>query len=233
MRRDRLRRGVSRGAVRARADAPHYRGPVGWYEQRVFNPFILDRALDVPQVRAERARALASAGGAILEIGLGTGMNLPLYPASTREITSSGPEAELAPEATRRAAESGLHVAHVQGDARRLPFDRGRFDVVVCTFVLCTVPEPGRAVREIVRVLRPGGRLLFLEHVVAPGGARRLLQRLLAAPMRPVLCGCEVTRDTERTLLENGLAITEIERHEVAAMPWLHRAVIRGIATRG
>jgi SAM-dependent methyltransferase len=223
-----------RGGQQGRARAPRTRvTTVGWYEQKVFNPFILDRALDVPEVRAERTRALASAGGAILEIGLGTGLNLPSYPASAREIASSGPEAELSPEAARRAADRGLRVAHVQGDARRLPFDGGRFDTVVCTFVLCTVPEPARVVRELARVLRPGGRVLFLEHVVAPGGARRLFQRLLDAPMRPVLCGCQVTRDTERTLVENGLAIAEIERYDVAAMPWLHRRVIRGIATPG
>ena len=97
--------------------------------------------------------------------------------------------------------------------------------------MLCTVPEPARAVREMARVLRPGGRLLFLEHVAAPGGARRLFQRILDAPLRPVLCGCEVTRDTERTLVENGLVIAEIDRYDLPSMPWLHRGVIRGIAT--
>ncbi len=203
---------------------------MGWYEQKVFNPFILDRALDVPAVRAERDRTLATAAGEILEIGLGTGLNLPSYPASVRAIASSGPEAAIDPRAARRAAARGIEVAHAQGDARRLPFDAGRFDTVVCTFVLCTVPEPARAAREIARVLRPGGRLLFLEHVVARGGARRLFQRLLNAPMRPVLCGCEVTRDAERTLVEAGLAFAEIDRYEVPEMPWLHRGLVRGVA---
>jgi ubiquinone/menaquinone biosynthesis C-methylase UbiE len=204
---------------------------MGWYEQEIFNRFILDRALDVPSVRAARERTLAAAGGAILEIGLGTGLNLPFYPAPTRAIASSGPEPEISPRAARRAADRGAEVAHVQGDARRLPFDAGRFDTVVCTFVLCTVPDPACAVREMARVLRPGGRLLFLEHVAAPGGARRLFQRIFEAPLRPLLCGCEVTRDTERTLVENGLAIAEIDRYDLPSMPWLHRGVIRGIAT--
>jgi SAM-dependent methyltransferase len=203
---------------------------MGWYEQEVFNPFILDRALDVAEVRAERERTLAGAAGTILEIGLGTGLNLPCYPASARAITSAGPEPALAPRAARRAAARGLHVTHVQGDARRLPFDAGRFDTVVCTFVLCTVPDPAAAAREIVRVLRPGGRLLFLEHVAAPGGARRFFQRLLGAPLERVLCGCDVTRDTERTLVENGLAIAEIDRYVLPSMPWLHRGLIRGVA---
>jgi ubiquinone/menaquinone biosynthesis C-methylase UbiE len=203
---------------------------MGWYEQKVFNPFILDKALDVPEVNAERARLLAEASGDILEIGLGTGLNLPSYPPSVAEIVSVGRERELHPYATRRAAARGMRVAHTPGDARCLPFDAARFDVVVCSFVLCTVPEPARAVRELARVLRRGGRLLFLEHVIAARGARRAFQRLLRAPMRPLLCGCEVTRDSERTIVENGFAIQRIERHDLPSMAWLHRGVIRGVA---
>jgi SAM-dependent methyltransferase len=173
---------------------------------------------------------LAPASGEILEIGLGTGLNLPSYPASVAAIVSVGPEAEVDPRAARRAAARGLHIAHRPGDARRLPFDAARFDTVVCCLVLCTIPEPARAVRELARVLRPGGQLLFLEHVVAPGGARRVLQHLLNPAMRPLLCGCEVTRDSERTLAENGFAFREIERYDFAPMSWLHRRVIRGVA---
>ena len=204
---------------------------MSWYEQKVFNPFVLDRALDVPEVHAERAELLAEASGEILEIGLGTGLNLPDYPASVTALVSVGPERELHPYAVRRAAARGLRVAHTPGDARRLPGGAARFDTVVCTFVLCTVPEPARAVRELARVLRPGGRLLFLEHVIAARGARRAFQRLLNAPLRQVLCGCEVTRDSERTIAANGFAIERIERHDLGPMAWLHRGVIRGVAT--
>jgi ubiquinone/menaquinone biosynthesis C-methylase UbiE len=206
---------------------------MGFYEERIFNPLILDGFVDVPGVAAERRRALAAASGEILEIGLGTGLNLPHYPASVRGVTSVGPERAIAPRARRRAEVAGVAVEHVPGDARRLPFDAGRFDTAVATFVLCTIPEPDRAVRELARVLRPGGKLLFLEHVVDRGGARRIAQRLLNAPMRPLLCGCEVTRDSERTIAEGGFAITEIERFEMGAsrLMWLHRAVIRGVAT--
>jgi SAM-dependent methyltransferase len=203
---------------------------MGLYEQRVFNPFILDRSLDVPAVNAERARLLVHASGEILEIGLGTGLNLPHYPAAVTAITSLGPEPAPHAFASRRAAARGLSIAHTPGDARRLPFDAGRFDTAVCTLVLCTIPEPQRAVRELARVIRPGGRLLFLEHVVARGGIRRAAQRLLNAPLRAVLCGCEVTRDSERALAENGFSFREIERYEVPEMTWLHRGVIRGVA---
>jgi len=203
---------------------------MSWYEQRVFNPFILDRALDVPTVNEERARLLAEASGEILEIGLGTGLNLPCYPLSVTAITSVGPERSVHPYASRRAAARGLRIAHTPGDARRLPFDAARFDGIVCSFVLCTVPEPARVVRELARVLRPDGRLLFLEHVLADGGARRAFQRVLEAPLRPVLCGCEVTRDSERTITENGFVIQTIERHDLPGMAWLHRGVIRGVA---
>ncbi len=202
----------------------------GWYEQRVFNPLILEKALDVPEVNEERRRLLAEASGDILEIGVGTGLNLPHYPAGVTAIASVGPEPAPHAYALRRAAARGIRIDHVPGDARRLPFDAARFDTAVCTFVLCTVPEPDRAVRELARVLRKGGKLLFLEHVVAAGGARRFFQRVFNAPMRPLLCGCEVTRDSERVLAGNGLAIRTIERFDLAPMAWLHRGVIRGVA---
>jgi ubiquinone/menaquinone biosynthesis C-methylase UbiE len=161
---------------------------------------------------------------------VGTGLNLPHYPAAVEAITSLGPEPAPHAFASRRAAARGLTIAHTPGDARRLPFAAGSFDTVVCTLVLCTIPEPERAARELARVLRPGGLLLFLEHVAAPGGVRRAAQRLFNAPLSVVLCGCEVTRDSERTLAEGGFSFREIERHDVPEMSWLHRRVIRGVA---
>jgi ubiquinone/menaquinone biosynthesis C-methylase UbiE len=206
---------------------------MGWYERNIFNPLIVDRSIGAPRILDERRRALGAASGEILEIGPGTGLNLTCYPAAVRSLTALGPEATLDPRAARRAAERGVRVDHVSGDARRLPFDAGRFDTVVCTFVLCTIPEPARAVREIARVLAPGGRLLFLEHVAAAAGARRVMQRLLNAPLKPVLCGCEMTRDTERTLAEGGFTFASIEHYRMQASPamWLHCEVIRGVAT--
>jgi SAM-dependent methyltransferase len=203
---------------------------MGWYEERVFNAFILDKALDVPEVNQARAQVLAGASGDILEVGLGTGLNLPSYPPGVRRIASAGPEASPHARARDRAAARGIEIDHTRGDAASLPFDAGRFDVVVCTFVLCTIPEPARAVRELARVLRSGGKLLFLEHVAAERGARRAFQRLFNAPMRLALCGCEVTRDTERTIAANGFAYRAIERFDLAPMSWLHRRVIRGVA---
>ncbi|APR81641.1 Phosphatidylethanolamine N-methyltransferase [Minicystis rosea] len=206
---------------------------MGWYEQAIFNPFILDRFIDVPSIAAERRRALASASGEVLEIGLGTGLNLPSYPDTVRALVALGPEEAITPRAARRAVQRGLSMDHVSGDARSLPFATGRFDTVVATFVLCTIPEPARAVREMARVLRPGGRLLFLEHVADTGGARRMAQRIGNAPLRPLLCGCEVIRDSERAIADNGFTIIDIVRFEARTSPlmWLHRPMIRGVAT--
>jgi ubiquinone/menaquinone biosynthesis C-methylase UbiE len=204
---------------------------MSWYEQNIFNPFLLDKSLDVPEVHAERARVLAPSEGDILEIGVGTGLNLPNYPTAVARVSSLGPEPRVHRFAAQRAAARDLTLDHTQGDARRLPFDAGRFDTVVCTFVLCTIPAPDQAARELARVLRPRGRLLFLEHVVAKRGARRAMQRLLRAPMKPLLCGCDMARDTERVLAESGFAFGEIERYDIPKMAWLFRGVIRGVAS--
>lgn len=202
---------------------------MGWYERVVFTR-VLELALDQPFVHEERRAALAPASGDVLDIGVGTGLNFPNYPPGVRKLTALTPEPELDPLARRRAEDQGITLEHVSGDATRLPLDRGRFDVVVTTFVLCTIPDPGAAVREFARVLRPGGRLLFLEHVIAPPGPRRFGQRVINPVMKVINCGCSLLCDTKSTITEHGFVITELHEHDVKPMPWPVQHLIRGVA---
>jgi SAM-dependent methyltransferase len=199
---------------------------MGLYERAFFNP-AMDWVLSRRSVEAERARLLAAARGTVLEIGVGTGLNLPHYPAAVTAITAAAPSAELDERAARRAAERGVAIDLVNAHAESLPFAAASFDTAVSTFVLCTVSDPGAAIDELARVLRPGGRLLFLEHVVRPRGAGRVVQRLLDPLHRPLTCGCSLVRDT-RAALAARFELDDIEELELAGLPYTVKRVIRG-----
>ncbi len=199
---------------------------MGLYERAVFNP-AMDWVLSRPAVEAERARLLAAARGAVLEIGVGTGLNLPHYPAAVTAITAVAPAAALDERAARRASERGIAIELVNARAESLPFADQSFDTAVSTFVLCTVADPGAAVAELARVLRPAGRLLFLEHVVRPRGAGRLVQHLLDPLHRPLTCGCSLVRDTAAALSVR-FVLDEIEELDLRGLPYTVKRVIRG-----
>jgi ubiquinone/menaquinone biosynthesis C-methylase UbiE len=203
---------------------------MGFYERAIFNP-AMEFALDRPPINAERARVLAAARGRILEVGVGTGLNFERYPGSVTAITAANLEPALDRRAARRASARGLDIERVQGDAAALPFDSGRFDTVVCTFLLCSVAEPERSLAEFRRVLAPGGRLLFLEHVKSdrPGIGR--VQRVLDPVQRTVACGCSLLRDTERAITGAGFTFRELRR-EASVLPWWLGSLIGGAAER-
>src|SRR6218665_3227634 len=125
-------------------------------------------------LRDLRRRALAEASGSTLEIGAGTGLNHDLYPAAVTALTLTEPFEPMARQLQEKVASLAIPVDVVEAPAEALPFADASFDTVALTLVLCTVPEPDRALAEIARVLKPGGRFLFLEHVRAedPGLAR-------------------------------------------------------------
>lgn len=199
---------------------------MGLYERAVFNP-AMDWALSRRSVQAERARLLAAARGAVLEIGIGTGLNVPHYPPAVTGITAAAPAVRLDPRAARRAAERGLAIELVNARAESLPFAARSFDTVVSTFVLCTVADPDAAISEMARVLRPDGRILFLEHVVRPRGPGRMVQRILDPIHRPLTCGCSLVRDTASALSAR-FELDELEEVELAGVPYTVKLVISG-----
>jgi ubiquinone/menaquinone biosynthesis C-methylase UbiE len=144
-------------------------------------------------MRARRQALVAQARGRTLEVGAGTGLNLPLYPAGL-ELVLTEPDPDLGKRLRDRAA--GRHPV-IAAHAEALPFADASFDCAVATLVFCTVPDPRLALAELRRVLRPGGELLVLEHVRAPEGTRRARwQDRLERPWRTLACGCHCNRDT-------------------------------------
>ena len=209
----------------------HLHPPVEVVDSRIgavlYNPFLwAGEKLGMARVRHE---LLAEAGGAVLEIGAGTGLNLPHYPADLDELVLAEPGARIGGHIDLDRAPAGVPVRLEPAPAEYLPFEDGSFDTVVSTLVLCTVSDPGRAVAEVARVLRPGGRLLFLEHVRADQGWRQAMQRRSVRPWAAFADGCQCDRPTLETI-EAQMRIASLERGSWKGMPPIVKPLVWGSA---
>jgi ubiquinone/menaquinone biosynthesis C-methylase UbiE len=144
--------------------------------------WVCDR-LDGRGGKAHRERLAADAEGEILEVGAGTGRNLPYYRQATR-VVALEPDGGMRARASKAAGRAGVPVDVIDGNALRLPFPDGSFDTVVMSLVLCTIPDPAAALGEVRRVLRSGGTLRFYEHVRAEEASLARWQDRLAGPWR-------------------------------------------------
>ena len=182
-------------------------------------------------LRALRLRLLAGAGGDVLEIGGGTGANLTCYGPAVGSLTVTEPEPPMLRRLERRAREQRPATRVLRAPAEDLPFEDGSFDVAVSTLVLCGVGDQPRALRELHRVLRPGGRLLFLEHVRStdPGTAR--LQDRVNWLNRLMVC-CDCNRPTLDAIQRSGFTVTELEHTALPEAPAYVRPTILGSAAR-
>jgi ubiquinone/menaquinone biosynthesis C-methylase UbiE len=177
-----------------------------------------------------RAELLAEAGGRTLELGAGTGINLDLYPATVEELTLLEPDPHMAKRLRERLSNSPRPATIVEAPAERLPFDDGSFDTAVSTLVLCTVPDPVASIAELERVLRPGGRLLFIEHVRSRNSTLAAWQDRLEKPWRFLGDGCHCNRDTLSTLSASRLEVADVEHDQLPKTPPIIRPLIRGSA---
>ncbi|MBX7448808.1 class I SAM-dependent methyltransferase [Mycolicibacterium sp. 3033] len=176
-----------------------------------------------------RRALLAGASGRVLEIGAGTGLNLPCYPRTLDELILAEPEPGMRGRLERRLRRLGRVARIIDVPAEGLGLPDASVDTVVSTLVLCTVAEPERALREIARVLTPGGRLLFIEHVRARSRWLAACQRLLRRPWRAFAGGCVCDRDTLEIVAGCGLA-AEFERASWLGMPAIVGPLVVGRA---
>lgn len=212
------------------AQTPHH-PPVEVVDSRVgaalYNPFTW--AGEKLGMARRRRELLADARGAVLEIGAGTGHNLRHYPSGLEELVLLEPGARIGGHIDLDRAPAGVPVRLEQAPAEYLPFDDDSFDTVVSTLVLCTVSDPQRAVAEVARVLRPGGQLLFLEHVRAEKGWRQTLQRRSVRPWAAFADGCQCDRATVGTI-EDRMRIESLERGSWRGMPAIVKPLVWGSA---
>ena len=179
---------------------------------------------------ARRGSLLAGASGRVLEIGGGTGANLPFYGPEVDEVVITEPEEPMARKLEAKLGASARPVRVVRARAEELPFERESFDFAVSTLVLCTVADPERSLGEIRRVLKPGGQLLFLEHVRADDERLARWQDRLHGPWFWFGHGCNCNRPTLETLEQAGFAISSLERARLPKAPPIVRPMILGAA---
>lgn len=173
----------------------------------------LSAALEKRGAAEQRHRLLRRLEGHVIEIGAGNGMNFVHYPRTVTKVVAVEPEDRLRELAEQAAARAPVDIEVVDGVAERLPAGNGAFDAAVASLVLCSVRDQDAAFGEIRRVLRPGGRLRFFEHVVAAGAGHRRVQQLLDATVWPRLGGgCHAARDTVAGIEQAGFVVTEIDR---------------------
>jgi ubiquinone/menaquinone biosynthesis C-methylase UbiE len=204
---------------------------VGAYSQVIF-PRLCDLLLGRPFVAKHRHQLLATAYGDVLEVGFGTGLNLPHYPAQVRRITTVDPNPGMHRLAQRRARRVGIAVDQRVLSGERLPFEDDRFDCAVSTFTLCSIADVGQALREVYRVLRPGGRLLLLEHGLSPEPNVRKWQRRLNWLEMRLADGCRLDRDVKGLVASCPFSSVGIEEFYLERMPPTHGYVYRGWASK-
>jgi len=201
------------------------------YHHYVF-PWLLDLAMSSPVLRRPRDRALAPARGRILEIGFGTGMNLRHYPPNVKRIEAIDPDLDLDRLSMPRIAKSAVAVDFHHFDAAHLPFEDARFDTVVSTFTLCSIPDIVHALGEVRRVLKPGGQLLFLEHGRAPDPDVARWQDRLNGAWMPLAGGCHLNRPVRRLIEDAGLAPRALRQYYLARTPRFVGYLSEGVAVR-
>jgi ubiquinone/menaquinone biosynthesis C-methylase UbiE len=188
----------------------------------------INRGAEEAGLSAERQRLLAQAGGRTIEIGAGAGRNLTQYPESVTRLVLTEPDPHMARRLRRRVATARPDAEVLDADAEHLPFPDDSFDTAVVTFVLCSVPDPAAALTEIARVLRPGGRLLFAEHVRSDDPAVAAKQDRPPFPYK--LIGCHPNRATLDLIAASPLLVEDVRHGEVPKAPRIERPMIAGTA---
>ncbi len=179
--------------------------------QRHVLPWVIEKGCGIAPLREKRRGLIPRATGRVLEVGVGTGHNLPFYTAgNVTELIAVDPAEQMHRRARERAEQTDVVVRVLTVPAERIPLEDDTVDTVVTTFTLCSIPDPSAAVAEMRRVLRPGGQLLFAEHGRAPTEVVRRWQRRVNPIQRRVAGGCHLDRDIPE-LLGDAFEVTELD----------------------
>lgn len=185
---------------------------MGWYERRVL-PRIVDFSLRSADFARVRARVAGDLDGEVLEIGFGSGLNVPHYPVTLTRVVAIDPATAGRKLAAARIARCPVPIEFAGLDAGELPAGDSSFDHVLSTWTLCTVPDPARALAEIWRVLRPGGSLNFAEHGLAPDEKVARFQQRFTPVQRRVFGGCHLNRPIGELIVAAGFDLSKLDTY--------------------
>jgi ubiquinone/menaquinone biosynthesis C-methylase UbiE len=183
---------------------------MGLYQDRVL-PFLIHLAMRQRDLVPYRNRVVPAAEGRVLEIGIGSGINLPFYAASVERVIGLDPSPKLLAMTRETARASSVPIALIESSAETIPLCDNSVDTVVTTWTLCSIPDAPRAVREMRRVLRSGGRLLFVEHGRAPDSGVRWWQDRLTPIWKPFSGGCHLNRAIGELIEGAGFRIERLD----------------------
>ena len=190
-----------------------------FYDRHVL-PWLIGKACASKPIMKQRAKVVPFAEGRVLELGLGSGLNLPFYdPAKVTGVHGVDPSAELRAIAEAAPRAPGLVVSLADGVAEALPFEDHGFDSVVCTFTLCSVHTPAAALAEARRVLKPGGRLFYCEHGLAPDAGVARWQRRVEPVWKRLAGGCHLTRPITAAIAGAGFSIERSDQMYLPGTP--------------
>jgi ubiquinone/menaquinone biosynthesis C-methylase UbiE len=207
------------------------RAPMGLYRHHIF-PRLMDWVMAGEEFRHLRTGLLAQVHGEVLELGIGTGLNLPHYPKTVTRLHAVDP-ADLLPKiVTERSAGQSFPIRIQHVTAESLPYDDRSFDFAVSTWTLCTIPDPVKALREVRRVLKPDGMFLFLEHGRSENEKVAAWQDRLNPVQKIIGCGCNLNRKIDQLIAQAGLKIMTLDRFQIQRVPRLGGEMYQGTATR-
>lgn len=203
-----------------------------WNEQVV--PRFTDKMLSNRDVMRHREKVTEGLHGEVVEIGFGSGLNVPSYPETVTTVYAVDPSLVARDLASSRVEASPVDVRYVGLDGESLPLDDASVDTALSTFTLCTIPDAARAMHEVHRVLKPGGTFHFLEHGLSPDPGIAEWQHRLNGVQRRVAGGCHLDRPIEQLIRDAGFEITRLDHDQLAGpkfmRPWSY--LYEGVATR-
>ena len=205
---------------------------MGFYGDKVF-PQLMNAMMNTKQTRRVRAQVCAPLSGEVVEIGFGTGLNLPHLPAAVTRLKVVDPLSKGRELAAGRLAESPVQVDFVGLDGQRLPLEDDSVDAALSTWTLCSIPDPVAAVREIGRVLRPGGKLNFVEHGRSPDTKVYRWQVRMDPLQHRLACGCSLTCDIPAIIRDGGMDIETLDTHYAKGEPKSQGWTFQGVAVAG
>lgn len=202
---------------------------MGFYGERVF-PRVMNLVMDGKQTRRLRAEVCAPLAGEVVEVGFGSGLNLPHLPDAVVRLRAVDPMKRGRDLAAKRLAATTVPVEFIGLDGQELPLEDESVDAVLATWTLCSIPDAVAAVREVRRVLKPGGKFHFIEHGRAPDERVRKWQDRLNGIQNRVACGCNLNRDIPALIESGGLTIEELETFYAKGVPKTFAWTYQGVA---